>query len=131
MALYHSKQAHQQSRRGNHSPFAQCWHGRRSLRHNCCSVDGDAEILCECAYRFDCVNGNCCWDYFRYKFNLASTIDPSSFQLSLSSLTADDAIVGTYFNGVRVSDSGATQRFWFSFVRVASARWTAAASGFN
>ncbi|MEG1281379.1 MAG: hypothetical protein RSD57_13115 [Comamonas sp.] len=44
--------------------------------------------------------------YFRYRFNLASTVDPSTYQLSLSGMTADDAIVGTYLNGVRV-DSGA------------------------
>lgn len=46
--------------------------------------------------------------YFRYRFNLAPTVDAASYQITLSGLLADDQIVGTYLNGVQVSGGAAT-----------------------
>lgn len=46
--------------------------------------------------------------YFRYRFNLAPTVDPATYQLTLSGLSADDRIVGTYLNGTQVSAAAAS-----------------------
>jgi hypothetical protein len=45
--------------------------------------------------------------YFRYRFNLAATVDPATYLLSLSGMSADDRIVGTYLNGVQISTGAA------------------------
>lgn len=39
--------------------------------------------------------------FIRYSFNLAADVDPTTFKLELSGLSADDAIAGVYMNGER------------------------------
>ena len=41
--------------------------------------------------------------YMRYRFNLAPTVDPATYQLRFASLNADDHIVGIYLNGKRMA----------------------------
>ena len=41
--------------------------------------------------------------YFRYRFNLAPTVDPATYQLRFANLAADDHIVGIYLNGKRMA----------------------------
>ena len=41
--------------------------------------------------------------YFRYRFNLAPTVDPATCKLRIAALTADDRVVGAYLNGKRLA----------------------------
>ena len=45
--------------------------------------------------------------YFRYRFVLDPTVDPTTYVLSIPGYVADDAVRGTYLNGKRVSTGAA------------------------
>ena len=46
--------------------------------------------------------------YFRYRFNLAPTVDPATYKLRIANLAADDRIVGVYLNGKRMATAPST-----------------------
>ena len=46
--------------------------------------------------------------YFRYRFNLAPTVDPATYKLRFATLNADDHIVGIYLNGKRMATTPTT-----------------------
>jgi hypothetical protein len=46
--------------------------------------------------------------YFRYRFVLDATVDPTTYTISLGAAAADDAVLGTYLNGKLVAAGAAT-----------------------